>query len=391
MKIDSFNNHGIVYEENMPVFSFEMLSAADQTEIEADKANFKNAFTYGETFTLDKYTIASYGSANNLPGELRNTIKANHLLPEILKKQVRFLYGTGPYLYKEVIEEKKTVKIPVSDQYPEVFTWLDSWEKKGLSKSFPDFAKLVIQEYYYTEGVFIKYLFNKSRRIAGNMPVRGLEYIPSTRARFAMSGKLNPTDPVEDEKFDHVLYGRWDYPYRFESVAFPRFDPSNPFKHPVCINYARDLGFGEEIYSFPTFYYGLKEWIKGSNLNPKYINSYLRNSLNAKLHVIIPATWIEGKKKAFQDACEINKTRKENEQALITEFEGVTIGTEYTYNLVQQLINRKFREITNILSGEGKNQGKIFTSVSHRTEHGLDEWEFKDIPTKYKEFVTSIL
>jgi hypothetical protein len=43
------------------------------------------------------------------------------------------------------------------------------------------------------------------------------------------------------------------------------------------------------------------------------------------------------------------------------------------------------------MSGEGKNQGKIFYSRSYANERGTDsEWQFKDIPTKYKEFFDAI-
>lgn len=392
MKIDRIENRGIVYDNDKALFTFEVLSSTEQAIIDADKANFQNSFVYGETFQLEGYSVASYGSLNNLPGELRFAIKSNHLLPEILKKQVRYLFGTGPYLYKKKIEGDKVTRIPMDkEDYTDVFQWLDSWEKRGISKSFSDYSKLVIQEYYYTEGIFTKYVYNKSRRISGDMPIRGLEYIPSTRARFAKKGVVDPLELIEDEDFNFVLYSRWDYPSRFEFEVFNRYDPSNPFKFPVCINYIRDLGFGEEIYSYPTFYYGLLEWIKMSNLNPKYINSYLKNSLNAKLHVIIPNEWILSKEASFQQACETNQKRKSDGDPLIDELEGVPIGTVYNYSQVQKLIDNKLRQLTAVLSGSGENQGKMFVSRAFATAQGIEKWEFADIPTKYKEFLTSII
>ena len=54
---------------------------------------------------------------------------------------------------------------------------------------------------------------------------------------------------------------------------------------------------------FQPVFYGLREWILGANLNPKYINSYLRNSLNAKIHIKIPGAWIDLKTKTLQDLC----------------------------------------------------------------------------------------
>jgi hypothetical protein len=59
--------------------------------------------------------------------------------------------------------------------------------------------------------------------------------------------------------------------------------------------------------------------------------------------------------------------------------------------MVQKLIDAKLKILTEVLSGEGENQGKTFVSRSFRTENGLEEWEFKEIPIKYSEFVTSII
>ena len=43
------------------------------------------------------------------------------------------------------------------------------------------------------------------------------------------------------------------------------------------------------------------------------------------------------------------------------------------------------------MSGEGENQGKAFWSRTFNTEHGTEGWDFVEIPTKYKEFVSSII
>lgn len=385
--------HGALFSGEQALLTFEIIQYADQKEIERDKAGFVERFPYGELFNLNGYTIASYGRYNNMPGELRVLIRNNHMLPEILKKQGRFMYGHGPCLYRKEVDKKKVARIPIAEeQYPEVWKWLRSWTANGISQNFETYLKLVIQEYYYTEGIFSRYHFNLSRRIGGRMPVRGLEYLPSTRTRLGHEGISESFRMVEDEELDKVIYGWWDAPFRNEYTVYDRFDPEDPLRFSTSVNYVRDFGFGEEVYSFPTFYYGLKEWIKGSNLNPKYINSYLKNSLSAKLHVLIPHAWIESKENTLRKICEENQQRAQAGEPLITSYDGLEdIGIRFNYSMVQKIIDIKLKSLTAVLTGEGENQGKTFISRKFKTENGLEEWEFKEIPVKYQEFIKSII
>lgn len=386
-------HHGAVLTGETSLVTFEIIKHADQVEINKDKEGFVDTFRYGELFNLNGYSVASYGTYNNLPGELRILVRDNHLLPEILKKQVRFMYGHGPCLYRKDVDEKRVIRVPLAEsEYEDVWKWLRSWRANGLLQDFESYLKLAIQEYYYTEGIWSRYRFNLSRRISGRLPIRGLEFLPSTRVRLAKEGYDDVLSLVENEDLDKVIYGRWDLPFRTEYTIFDRFDPVDPLKFPVAINYVRDFGFGEEVYSYPTFYYGLKEWIKGSNLNPKYLNSYLKNSLSAKLHVLIPHSWIVSKENTIKKICEENQQRKDEGKDLISEYDGLTdIGTRFTYSMVQKIVDLKLKALTEVLSGAGENQGKTFISRKFRTENGVEEWEFKEIPVKYKEFVESII
>ena len=385
---------GFTRLDDASVATYEIIGASDQISIEQDKAaSQQNSVTkYGESFQYGGYVVATHGLYNNLPQEVSGIIRGNAILPEILKKQVRILYGQGLYLYREEEnQERKRYKVPVTSSYPGVLNWLSSWKKNGLKQSAEEYIKSVIFEYYYMEGYYDKFIFNKSRRINGSMPVRGLESMSGIHMRLAKRGTLSTTDWLKDGDCNVALYGRWDYPFRFESTEYPRFDEANPLRYGTAINYVADKGFDDQIYSVPTYYYGLKEWIRGSNLNPKYINSYLKNSLNAKIHVLIPNAWIESKEKALMDICEMNKDREQAGEELITGYDGLEgLGTTFHYGFVQQLIDVKIKQATSVLSGEGENQGKLFVSRRFSTENGIEEWEFKEIPTKFKEFIESI-
>ena len=49
--------------------------------------------------------VPIWGEGHNLyPQEVYNTVSDNKLLPEILQKQVEFLFGRGPYLYTTITE-----------------------------------------------------------------------------------------------------------------------------------------------------------------------------------------------------------------------------------------------------------------------------------------------
>ena len=54
---------------------------------------------------------------------------------------------------------------------------------------------------------------------------------------------------------------------------------------------------------------------------------------------------------------------------------------------MEQLIAHQLREITNLLSGEGANQGKLWAS----NKWGEDGWEFKEFPGKFKEYLESVI
>jgi hypothetical protein len=377
--------------------SFELLKATAKQDIDAEKAAYELNLLPAEIMKSGEYSVALFGLFNRLPDEVKELIRNNHLLPEILKKQVRYIYGLGPSLFqvkKQGEGEKKRKKRDYFDksEHPEVWAWLESWKENGLPDDYTTYLKKAAHEYYAMEGVFSKYLFNLSRRVNGKIPIRGLEFLKSDRCRLAKKGEHDINYPLEDEEMKYILYGRWNRGTEMLKRVYARFNEAQPLKHKVAISYVKDIGFGEEIYSIPTFYYGLKEWIKGSNLNAKYINSYLKNSLSAKIHVIIPNSWFELKEATLKKIVEKNLELQRDGKEIVTKYDGLEgIGTVFNYGMVNKLVKVKLREITNLLSGEGENQGKTFTSRSFTSDKGVEEWQFKDIPVKYSEFVKSII
>ncbi len=134
------------------------------------------------------------------------------------------------------------------------------------------------------------------------------------------------------------------------------------------------------------------EWIKASNLTPRYLNSYLKNALNAHVHVIIPAVWCQAEKTKLQGICDQNIMADEN-TPLQKEYKGVKLiddtGKPYRFfeAMIDDVISNELRKITSLMTGEGKNQGKLYATQ----KYGDEGWEFKDFPTKFQEFFKSVI
>jgi hypothetical protein len=102
MKIQHFDN-GLGYVDNgNQVFTFEILSQSSILEInQLTTDNFYNNMSDYWTMKFNDLFIAPYDKThNNLPLEIKENIKANHILGELIEKQIKYLYGQGPYLYK---------------------------------------------------------------------------------------------------------------------------------------------------------------------------------------------------------------------------------------------------------------------------------------------------
>lgn len=385
------STHGFM-RDGSAALTYEIVGASDQQSVAADKKEYTMLPTLGDHFQYQNFTVACHGSNNQLPSETVSIVRNNPYLPEILKKQVRIAYGQGFGLYiDDETEENKRQRKWVTKKYPQVMNWLDSWKNYPDLDPFEVYFKRAFFEYFYMEGIYSMHLTNKSRRVGGELPFRGLKIMSGKKTRLAKEGIIDPRQEIRREDLTHALYGRWEAPWAFETEYYPLFNRMNPLGFANSVNYVADLGFDEDIYAIPTSYYGLKEWIIGANLNPKYINSFLRNSLSAKIHIKIPNAWIELKTKTLQNICTQNQQLEQDNQPIITSYDGVTVGTVFTYDLVEKLIQKKLTEALNVLSGEGENQGKAFWSRSFLTDHGLESWEFVEIPTKYKEFVESII
>jgi hypothetical protein len=382
------------------VLTFEIQGISEREEIREKEFRtlYSKYITEQATMKLEGFTIPLWGEGHNLyPQQVYSTTSENKLLPEVIQKQVKFLFGKGPRLYQEVIrgegEKQRRVRIPI--ERPDIHDWLESWEETG-AEPYWDYLKNLITDYYYVNTCVTRYNFSKARRLATQAPagktrpILSLSYIGSDEARLATKTDAT-TKRIANKDCRHVILGDWMNPNRFDFEVYNRFLPSDPFRYPTAIAFNCDKTFTKSIYALNNWFKGLYEWIKASNLSPKYLNSYLKNALNAHVHVIIPGTWYNKQRDILQQICQENQigdapVQQEYKDIKLINDKGQPIAFYET--MVDQIITNELKAITSMMTGEGKNQGKLWASTRWAKDDG---WEFQEFPGKFKEYFDSVI
>lgn len=383
-----------VFESDTEVCTYEI---ADYKRIDEIFESTKDNIVNQTIVQFDDLFVSSYGSDNRFPLTVQELLKNNHILPELIEKQIKFLYGQGPVLYTEKITDNKKEKVYIEDA--EVFAWLESWEMNGIREDYKTYLINAIREFYYTEGIFNKIILSKGVKFGIGLPISGIEVLSAVDCRLATKNKLkyiNSTRRQEDVDFNFVMVGDWNTSARQNFKQYSRLDRKDPLKTPQSVEYVKNSSFGENIYSYPVFFEGLKNWIAGSNSIPIQLKSFLKNILTAKFHVKIPGAWIDKKREILKDVIERNFELKENGKPIVTEFNAVKLadsaGTPlyFSETMLNTIVNNELKKITELMSGE-KNAGKLWSTQKYFTQFGLEEWEIVEIPLKISEFVTSLI
>ena len=392
--MSKFNNLGYVghYSDNNNVISFQLGESTPKSTTTTDGVIDLDQYNNLPTpvvYTINDNYVLLKGVTNRLPDEIRYMIGNNRLLPELIEKQIRILYGKGLSIYQEEIKDNKIIRTWVEQL--EIKNWLSSWKEKGMTDNPEEFAMKVIRDYYYYEDYWVRERFTNARRINGIIPLAGLEHIEDNRCRLAT--KKSPLEvgyDYEDQDFQIIVVGNWATGMHRNFKIYNRYDYTNPLKNSSVISYHRN-SFPGEIYGVNKVYNGIKDWLVGTNRNPKYINSFLNNSMSAKVHVIIPWNWVQNVEDKLEKFCEMNRTLEDDGKTLITLFDGeLELGTEYHVSLRDKYIKLELKNFSSFLSGV-ENQGKIYASYSYTTSDGkMSNWKIETIDQKYKEFMDAL-
>lgn len=336
--------------------------------------------------SVNGYQVCMRGANNNLCDEVTTEIKQNRLLPRLYSKEIKMLYGNGPCAYMQTVEggkmKREYTALPAWDE------WLNTWQERGMETTAQEFAKTNIKNFYYFGDFFCKFRFARGKRL-GMMPVAGMESVENKHCRLATTRQDIAYEQINYSDFHHIAVGRWSYGLGNYKI-YPKFALSEVDNYLyAAVSHHREKSV-DEFYGVNETHQGARPYILGSNSTATYINSFLRNSLAAKIHIIIPNAWVVSKRSQLTKLCEENKLRKSKNKDLV-KYNGIEIGTEYRESLLVEYMRLELRKIGDYLSG-AENQGKAYSSISFMDASGHEQqWKIETIDLKYKEYIDSLI
>lgn len=386
-KLEMHGNLGHYIDDNN-VISFQMGDDVALSSRTADPL-FNNSSVVGPDLvwhTIQGFNVASRGRNNMKCEEVSSDIKNNRLLPTLIRKKVNMLYGRGLAVYKTVFVDGKYRREWVQNEA--IGKWLDGWKAAGLESDSKEVAKAIIKNYYYFGDFFVKVRFTVGRQF-GAYPIAGLEVMENAQCRLATTRKDVVTSLVYYNDFKHIAVGRWNYGISNYQI-YHKFNPANidTYRY-AAISHHREKSV-DEFYGVNETHQGTRSYIKGSNDTAGYINSFINNSLTAKIHIIIPNAWIESKRRQITNLCEENKRRKKDNADLL-KLNGIELGTDFKESTLMKYVKSEMGNISKYLSGMD-HQGKAYATISFKTGQGEEErWKFESIDLKYKEYIDALI
>ena len=336
--------------------------------------------------SVNGYQVCMRGVNNNLCDEVTTEIKQNRLLPRLYSKEIKMLYGNGPCAYMQTVEggkmKREYTALPAWDE------WLNTWQERGMETTAQEFAKTNIKNFYYFGDFFCKFRFARGKRL-GMMPVAGMESVENKHCRLATTRQDIAYEQINYSDFRHIAVGRWSYGLGNYKI-YPKFALSEVDNYLyAAVSHHREKSV-DEFYGVNETHQGARPYILGSNSTATYINSFLRNSLAAKIHIVIPNAWVVSKRSQLTKLCEENKLRKSKDKDLV-KYNGIEIGTEYRESLLVEYMRLELRKIGDYLSG-AENQGKAYSSISFMDASGHEQqWKIETIDLKYKEYIDALI
>lgn len=377
-----------VYVNDDNIISFQMGNNPMDYMPTNDPLFTNKAHPFGriDWLSINGYNVASRGDNNTKCDEIESDIINNRLLPGLINKQVDMLYGQGPCIYQASFKEGKRVKVWCEE--PSIQAWLESWESNGIDAGYKDFALSVIKNFYYFHDYFVKWRMSKGA-LFGYPSIAGMESLETKNCRLATDLKDVVTNLVNYSDFRYILVGNWLNGASKFSV-YPKFNIREVSNYLyAAISHHRERAVGS-YYGVNETHEGALEFIKGSNYTARYINSFLKNSLAAKIHIVVPNAWMEAKRKQIKALCDENKKRETNKDELL-KYNGIEIGTSYSETFLIKAYNIELRKISAYLSGVD-NQGKAYSTISFKTGNNEEErWKIETVDLKYKEYIDALI
>lgn len=306
---------------------------------------------------IGDYLVYPFGSNNDLPDLIKEVVQNNYIAPGIIKKKTQLLWGMGPKLYKEAIENRVLVRDWQDDE--EVTKWLESWDAES-------YILQACTDYQHLEGVFTRFELSKGSRV-GKPFIAKLEHSAPDKTRLASKKNAlsrKATDVVVTDWSFKTIHALTEY------KVYPIFDFTKPFEFRNSIMYSNMYSFCTDYYTVPDLY-GSLEWLNRSTSVPLIFKALSKNGINLKYHIVSPQAFWDKKEEEIKNNCSIK-------------------GIVYKASMLKEFQTEFLKKIAVVLSGD-ENTGKYLHTTKTFTvdgtnliEHG---WDIKVIDQNIKDFV----
>lgn len=308
---------------------------------------------------IGDYIVYPFGSNNDLPDIIRDTVLKNYIAPGIMKKKTQLIWGLGPQLYVEKITNGVLSREWVEDE--EVLRWLRSWNHE-------DYLLKACTDFQFIEGVFSRYELSKGNRIGVNFISKIVHLFPD-RTRLA---SLKTSD---NRNASHVIVTDWSF-NTIQSLskykAYRLFDFLNPFAEKNAVLYSNMYSFCTDYYTVPDLY-GSLEWLNRSTAVPLIFKALSKNSINLKYHIVSPQAFWDKKEEEIKANCTLR-------------------GVTYKASMLKDFTKEFLEKISVVLSGD-ENTGKYLHTATSFYLEGVNlvkaGWEIKVIDQNIKDFVAA--
>lgn len=344
------------------VYTFE-ITGQDRSELVDQIEQSKLERNYEDyPFRVNQYKVFPNGSSNNVPKEIRELLKANHLAPRIFKKKKYLLWGRGPILKKLEPNDDGTIKESYILNDPEITPWLKSFNyRKYLLQAIEDFGKLEYQA--------SKVFRSRAARIGRADFIAKIEHVPGAKVRLGCLASDQEDIPT------HVLVGNWHGLHHKDLQVYKLSDEMNLAKYPVSVHFSSLYTMAYSHYPYPDVM-SVKPWMKRSSAIPYILETFTKNNLTIRWHIKSPQAYWDAVEQRLQDEC-----REKN----IT----------YKHKMLEKAKEDKFKQIAKVFSS-AENTGKFITTETIKEvlldRHVVDhQWQFDPIDQKVKEFIDAQL
>lgn len=352
MDIRRTGNFGIIDTGEGQIYTFAMGKGWSPSSI-----NFSQPSSWKvQKSRVHGFDIVPMGANNDLPGDVQRLLDNFYAGEGILGKITGLQWGEGPRLYVDAIDEESNMfyrKWVIDKKIQET---LDKWDYK-------DKMHRCLVDLTHMQGFFVKFTRKRGYRIGANAELLDMKHVPYQKCR------LEYPDDIHDEP-QRIIYGDWPYPDPAKMMAYPIFDPTDPFRHSVSMKYYNIYSFCKDFMSTPRFL-GAFPWLELAGTVAPLLAAYNANSSALSLHIESPQEYWDKAEERIKEVC----TRK---------------GIQYTSKMLEEYKDEAMMKFASNITGK-ENAGKYMhtSSIFIPEANTFQGWKVTPIDKKIKDYVDS--